>query len=61
MVQPHLPVLKHPFGEQLVQAAPLIPHAVGVSPAWQLVPSQQPPLHASPPTQLLLHAPPLQA
>jgi hypothetical protein len=54
-VQPHLPAtqtwLSAPV-EQLRQAPPIAPQALAAVPATQLVPSQQPPLQARPPTQL---------
>ena len=55
--QPHDPD-RHACPEvevvQLTQA-PLAAQAVGVMPAWQLVPSQQPPLQVTPPEQEALH------
>jgi hypothetical protein len=61
--QPHLPATHwSPFPPaQFVHISPPVPHAVAALPDWQVVPSQQPPLHVSPPVQLLVHLPPLQA
>jgi hypothetical protein len=42
-------------------APPPVPHAVEPVPGWQLVPSQQPPLHGSPPEQSVPQVLPLQA
>jgi hypothetical protein len=58
-VHPHVPfdVQAWPAADavQLVQAPPLGPHAPAAVPGWQLVPSQQAPLHASPPEQEVPH------
>jgi hypothetical protein len=46
---------------QIVHIPPPVPQAVEAIPDWHIVPSQQPPLHVSPPVQLLVHLPALQA
>jgi hypothetical protein len=62
VVHPHEPVAPQtkPFAlpAHEAHAPPLRPHAALPVPGWQLVPSQQPPLHVSPPPQALLHTPP---
>ena len=46
---------------QLTQLDPAAPHAVSTLPGWQAVPSQHPPLQASPPVHSEEHLPLLQA
>jgi hypothetical protein len=62
--QPQVPPLRQaePFlPAQEVQAPPADPHAPEAVPAWQVVPSQQPPLHCPAPEQLVVHLLALQA
>jgi len=64
VVQPHVPPPRHAAPLEPVHtlhARPPDPQAPGAVPAWQVVPSQQPPLHCPGPEQLELHLPPLHA
>jgi hypothetical protein len=65
VVQPHDPDASHtrPFAlpAQATHAPPLRPHAGFPVPGWQLVPSQQPPLHVRPPPHPVPQVPALHA
>ncbi len=57
-LQPHAPLMHAvPLGDDVHTAhePPGGPHAPGVLPVWQLVPSQQAPLHVRPPVHDVLH------
>jgi hypothetical protein len=58
----HIPLLEQLWVPVHIEhAPPPVPHAVEPVPGWQLVPSQHPPLHGSPPEQSVPHVLPLQA